>query len=317
MQNLRCFIQAGTKLIIDRDYRTLFFAYFGFFNSISDEAYLELIYRANMGKELNLKTPQTFNEKLQWLKLYDRRPEYTMMVDKYAVRKYITDSIGEEYLIPLLGVWNNPDEIDFISLPDQFVLKCNHNSGLGSCFCEDKSKLNIDKVKKNLWKGLKQDYYLTGREWPYKNVHRKIIAEKYMTDNGVEQCLTDYKFFCFNGLVDCVMIGIERHTGQPKFYFFNKDWKLLRLNIRGREAPSDFSLPKPKCIDEMFQIASSLSSGIPFVRVDLYESNDKVFFGEMTLFPQSGFDSLITDEAEERFGQKIHLEMVTKEGRIR
>ena len=142
-----------------------------------DATFLKLAYKSRMGRKLDLDNPQTFNEKLQWLKLYDRRPEYTMMVDKYKVRDYIAEKLGEEYLIPLLGVWDDPDEIDFDALPNQFVLKCNHNSGLGMCICKDKTKLDIEKVKEELRKGLKQDYYLTGREWPYKDVLRKIICE--------------------------------------------------------------------------------------------------------------------------------------------
>lgn len=277
---------------------------------LPDALFLRIQFYRTMGKWLNLKNPKTFNEKLQWLKLYDRRPEYKQMVDKHRVRDYISEKIGREYLVPLLGVWDHPQEIDFEELPDQFVLKCTHNSGTGLCVCKDKSKLDIKAVRQELERGLKQDYYWLGREWPYKNVPRKIIAEKYITDSSTDKDLTDYKFFCFNGIVDCVMIAIERSTGEPKFYFFDKDWKLLRLNVRGKNAPPDFTLPKPKCIDEMFRIAEVLSKGIPFVRVDLYQSNDKVYFGEMTFFPQSGFDSLITDEAENRFGSKIDLNLV-------
>ena len=149
----------------------------GHFDKLPDKLYLQIMYYANMRRFLNMNTPRTFNEKLQWLKLYDRRPEYTMMVDKYRVREYIAETIGEQYLIPLLGVWEDPDDIDFDALPNQFVLKCNHNSGLGMCICKDKSKLDIPKVKRELRKGLAQDYYLSGREWPYKDVPRRIIAE--------------------------------------------------------------------------------------------------------------------------------------------
>ena len=153
------------------------------------------MYKASTGKELNLIQPETFNEKLQWLKLHDRKPEYTIMVDKYRVREYIAKTIGEQYLIPLLGVWDSPEEIDFEALPDQFVLKCNHNSGLGMCICKDKSKLNIEKVRRELKKGLADDYYSFTREWPYKDVPRKIICEKYMTDSGDQ--LSDYKVHNF------------------------------------------------------------------------------------------------------------------------
>lgn len=279
-------------------------------DTLDDKNYLKRMYRIKMGKQLDLKNPKTFNEKLQWLKLYNRNTLYTKLVDKYKVRDYISEKIGEEYLIPLLGVWDDSDDIDFDSLPNKFVLKCNHNSGLGMCICTDKNKLDVKEVKKELRKGLNQDYYLTGREWPYKNVPRKIIAEKYMVDDSTSNEFTDYKFFCFNGYVDCVMVCLDRNSGNPKFYFFDKDWKLKRLNKRGKEAPKDFTIPKPECIDEMFEIASKLSEGFPFVRVDLYQSYGKIYFGEMTFYPDSGFDNNLLKESDDYFGKLIDLSLV-------
>ena len=283
----------------------LYLADKGYFDKMSDEKYLKLKYRTKMGKKLDLNAPKTLNEKLQWLKLYDRRPEYTVMADKYLVRDYIAEKLGEEYLIPLLGVWDSPDEIDFDALPDQFVLKCNHNSGLGMCICRDKSKLDIAKTKDELRRGLAQDYYLTGREWPYKNIPRKIIAEKFMADES--EGLIDYKFFCFDGQADCVMVCIDRHINDTKFYFFDKDWKLKRLNVRGKEAPSDFTLRKPECMDKMFRIAEVLSKDLKFARVDLYECNGHIYFGEITFFPDSGFDSNLLVETDNYFGELIKL----------
>lgn len=282
----------------------------GINNHIDDSLYLETKYKIYMKTNLNLSDPKTFNEKLQWLKIHNRKPEYTMLADKYKVREYISKKIGEEFLIPLLGVRDNPNEIDFDSLPNKFVLKCNHNSGLGMCICKDKSNLNIKKVKRNLRRGLKQDYYITGREWPYKNIQRKIIAEKYMVNDSNSNEFTDYKFFCFNGYVDCVMVCLDRNSGDPKFYFFDKDWKLKRLNKRGKEAPKDFTIPKPECIDEMFDIASRLSEGFPFVRVDLYQSYGKIYFGEMTFYPDSGFDNNILKESDDYLGNLIDLSLV-------
>ncbi|MDU2201796.1 MAG: ATP-grasp fold amidoligase family protein [Anaerococcus hydrogenalis] len=282
----------------------------GINNHIDDSLYLETKYKIYMKTNLNLSDPKTFNEKLQWLKIHNRKPEYTMLADKYKVREYISKKIGEEFLIPLLGVRDNPNEIDFDSLPNKFVLKCNHNSGLGMCICKDKSNLNIKKVKRNLRRGLKQDYYITGREWPYKNIQRKIIAEKYMVNDSNSNEFTDYKFFCFNGYVDCVMVCLDRNSGDPKFYFFDKDWKLKRLNKRGKEAPKDFTIPKPKCIDDMFDIASRLSEGFPFVRVDLYQSYGKIYFGEMTFYPDSGFDNNILKESDDYLGNLIDLSLV-------
>lgn len=278
--------------------------------NMPDEKYLKIKYYLSLGKKLDLENPQTFNEKLQWIKLFDRNPLYTQLVDKYLARDYIKEKLGEEYLIPLLGAWDNPDDIDFDALPEQFVLKCNHNSGLGMCICKDKSKLDIKKVKAELKKGLAQDYYLSGREWPYKNVPRKVIAEKYMTDSANTDEFTDYKFFCFDGYVDCVMVCTERNTGDTKFYFFDEDWELKKYNIRGKEAPKGFTLPKPPKMDEMFKIARELSKGIPFVRADLYNSYGNIYFGEMTFFPTSGFDANLLPETDKYFGSLIDLEKI-------
>ena len=303
-------LKKGLRFIFDKRYRFVILANKGVYENMQDEALLNRKYEAIFGKRLNLDNPQTFNEKLQWLKLYDRNPEYTIMVDKYKVRDYIKEKIGEEYLIPLIGVWDNPDDIDFDALPDKFVLKCNHNSGLGMCICKDKSKLNIENVKSELKKGLAQDYYLTGREWPYKNVPRKIIAEKYMTDTSDSSDFTDYKFFCFNGYVDCVMVCLERSSGDTKFYFFDRNWNLKRLNTRGKNAPDGFTISKPSQMDKMFEIAAKLSKGLPFVRIDLYQSNDHIYFGEITFFPDSGFDANLLPETDKYFGNLIHLEDV-------
>ena len=274
---------------------------------LPDELFLRIAYWENFGKKIDLVNPQTFNEKLQWLKLYNRKPEYTMMADKYLVRRYIEEKIGKEYLIPLLGAWDDPEDIDFDSLPDQFVLKCNHNSGLGMYICRDKSQMDVQAVKAELLKGLKQDYFLKGREWPYKNIKHKIIAEKYMTDSPDSDCFTDYKFFCFGGEVDSVMICLERNTGNPKFYFFDRDWNLLKYNQRAINLDPNFNIPKPEKIDEMFEIARTLSQNIPHVRVDLYLSQDQIYFGELTFFSESGFDKNLLKETDEHWGRKIVL----------
>lgn len=279
------------------------------FSFLSDEKYIQLKFYDAFGRFMDFSKPKTFNEKLQWLKLHDRKPRYTMMVDKYKVREYISDKIGEEYLIPLLGVWDNPENIDFEALPNQFVMKCNHDSG-GVIICCEKLSFNKKSAKKKLKESLNNNYYYSGREWPYKNVPRKIIAEKYMVNDSNSNEFTDYKFFCFNGYVDCVMVCLDRNSGDPKFYFFDKDWKLKRLNKRGKEAPKDFTIPKPECIDEMFEIASKLSEGFPFVRVDLYQSYGKIYFGEMTFYPDSGFDSNILKESDDYFGKLIDLSLV-------
>lgn len=262
----------------------------GFFRWMPDEPYLRWMFWARMGTRLNLEDPQTFNEKLQWLKLYDRKPEYTVMVDKYLVRDYIAQTIGEEYLIPLLGVWDNPEEIDFDALPQQFVLKCNHNSGLGMCICKDKETLDIPKVKQELKKGLRQDYYLTGREWPYKNVPRKIICEKYMSD-GNTAGLTDYKFYCFDGEVKMVMLATDRFVaGKTRFDYFDREFN--HLPFTWGEPNSETLPPKPDEFGKMLKIAEILSKDIPHVRVDLYLSDYQIYFGELTFFDGSGFDEI-------------------------
>lgn len=291
------------KLITDSKYRTLVLCDLGYFNTLDDETYLRLKYKACLGKELNLANPRTFNEKLQWLKLYDRKPEYTTMVDKYAVRKYIADTIGEEYLIPLVGVWDNPDEIDFDNLPNKFVLKCNHNSGLGMCICREKNNLDIEKVKKELRKGLKQDYYLTGREWPYKNVPRKIICEKYM-QNGNEECLTDYKFFCFNGNPKIMYISKD-NANEPKTDFY--DMEFNKLSMRMLAPNSEDEHEKPSFFEEMKKIAAKLSSNTNCLRVDFYIINNKLYIGELTFFHMSGFTPIYPEKWSYILGDWIKL----------
>lgn len=268
-----------------------------------EQFYLKILYRLKMGKKLNLVSPKTMNEKLQWLKLNNRKPELTVMADKVRVKEYVAKIIGEEHIIPTLGVWNHFDEIPIDILPSQFVLKTNHSGGsTGVVICKNKEEINWKVVKRKLEKSLKRDISYTLGEWPYRNIKRKILAETYMGDD-----IIDYKFYCFNGYADVVLMCLERSTGHPKFYFFDRDWRLRRLNIRGKEAPDDFTLPKPEGMDEMFRIASVLSEGIPFVRVDLYYINDKVYFGEMTFYPDSGYDRNRLPEADNYFGDKIIL----------
>ncbi|WP_106460393.1 ATP-grasp fold amidoligase family protein [Anaerococcus sp. Marseille-P3915] len=282
----------------------------GILSDTDDAKFLVKLFDASMGYGLNLYNPTTFNEKLQWLKLYNRRPEYTIMVDKYKVRDYISEKIGDEYLIPLIGVWDNPDDIDFDSLPNQFVLKCNHNSGLGMCICKDKSKLDIKKVKRNLRKGLKQDYYLLGREWPYKDVPRKIIAEKYMTDETGTN-LKDYKFYCFDGKAKVVGIYQDRNTNKETTGdFFDMDFNWLGFTFN---MPNAKIIPsKPDHFEKMKEIAEILSEGIPHVRVDLYLSNDKIYFGELTFFDGSGFDKIEPFEWDVKLGSWINLPAKTQ-----
>ncbi len=261
---------------------------------LSDESYLRKRYRAHFGKKLNLANPQTFNEKLQWLKLYDRKPIYTTMVDKYAVKQYVAEQIGEGYIIPTLGVWDRFDDIDFDALPDQFVLKCTHDSG-GLVICRDKSKLNKAAAKAKIEKFLKREFFWVHREWPYKNVKPQIIAEQYMEDSKTAE-LRDYKFFCFDGVVKALFVATERQKAgeEVKFDFFDPNFN--RLPIRQGHPNAKFLPEKPEKLDEMIRLAESLSKGIAHVRVDFYEVNGKVYFGELTF---SHFAGLVPFEPEE------------------
>lgn len=290
--------------------KKIFFSYLstlGALNFLDDKTYLKLMYKVYMGHSLDLLHPRTFNEKLQWLKIHDRNPLYTSLVDKYEVKQYVADRIGEKYIIPTLGIWGHFDDIDFSALPNRFVLKCTHDSG-GVVICKDKEKLNKKVAKNLLEKCLKRNYYWHGREWPYKNVHPKIIAEKFISDKGnIDTKLTDYKFFCFNGKVNNVMVCLDRDSGATKFYFFSPDWKFMRINKCGKAAPIDFTLPKPECLDEMVFVAEKLAKELPFVRIDLYQSNKMVYFGEITFFSDSGFDSDILQETDLEWGRMIKL----------
>ena len=287
----------------------------GFFRWMPDELYLRWMFWARMGTRLNLENPQTFNEKLQWLKLYDRKPEYTVMVDKYLVRDYIAQTIGEEYLIPLLGVWDDPEEIDFEALPQQFVLKCNHNSGLGMCICKDKETLDIPKVKRELKRGLQQNYYLTGREWPYKDVPRKIICEKYMSD-GNTAGLTDYKFMCFHGQVKCIFTCTDRHMENGlKVTFFDTNWNKLSF-IRHYPSSSQ-DIPAPQNFILMKKLAEKLAQGIPFVRVDFYEIDGRVYFGELTFFPGSGMEDFSPIAWDYKIGEWVKMDKLAKESKLK
>ena len=299
-------LKKGIKYIVDSDYRFLINSFTGlFYKNMDDAVFLKKKYHIITGKELDLNNPKTINEKMQWLKLNDHNDLYTILVDKYKVRNYVKEKIGEKYLIPLIGVWDNPDDIDFDALPNQFVLKCNHNSGLGMCICKNKSKLNIKKIKSNLKKGLKQDYYLTGREWPYKNVDRKIICEKYMIDESNKE-LKDYKFYCFNGEMKFVMINSGRFTCKnTKADYFDRNFEWLDFTW-GYEH-SNIRPEKPKMFEEMCRIAEKLSEGLKYVRVDLYNINGDIYFGEFTFFDGSGFDKICPINWDYKFGDMINI----------
>lgn len=275
----------------------------------SDKAYIKLMYRLTMNKKLDLANCRTMNEKLQYLKLYNRYPLLTRCVDKIEVKDYISEILGGGYVIPTLKIWNNAEDIkeaDFENLPEQFVIKTNHSGGnTGVEIVKEKKELDVAALKTKMASSLKSDIYKTYREWPYKNVEKRIFAEQYLGND-----LVDYKFYCFNGEVDSVLLCLDRNKkGKTKFYFFDRDWNLKRYNKAGKEAPADFTLPKPDGMDDMFEIAAKLSKGFPCVRVDLYNVNGKIYFGELTFYPASGIDGNRLYEADLHFGKKIDLSL--------
>lgn len=275
-----------------------------FFKWIPDEKYITIKYKLETNQKLNLKEPKTFNEKLQWLKLYDRNPEYTKMVDKYEAKKYVADIIGQEYIIPTLGVWDKFEDIEFDKLPKQFVLKPTHTSG-NVFICKDKEKINYKQLRKMINKWLKRDYYLVHREWPYKNIKPKIIAEQYMVDDSGMK-LKDYKFFCFNGIAQTILVCSNRNGSFKNTNFYDINWNLQPFT-REKHKNSNEQIKKPKNLDEMITVAEKLSKDIPFVRVDLYEINGKVYFGELTFYPSSGFEGFEPEEWDKKLGDMLEL----------
>ena len=282
----------------------------GLLNFLSDKAYLKLMFKVRLGKKLNLKNPKSYNEKLQWLKLYDRNPEYVKIVDKFDVKTIIEQKIGEQYIIPTLGVWDSFDEIDFDTLPNQFVLKCTHDSG-GLVISKDKTTLDKVKAKEKIESSLKTNYFWHGREWPYKNLKPRIIAEKYMVDeSGYE--LKDYKFFCFDGKVKALFIAKDRQKEgeETKFDFFDENFNHLPFtNGHPNSTPPFF---KPDKFKEMKEIAEKLSAGFAHIRVDLYNINGQIYFGELTLFHWSGMTPFEPEEWDYKFGSWIDLQNIKK-----
>lgn len=301
--NWKHYISKALSFIINSDYRFVYLSDMGFYNNMPDEKYLKKKFKAKLGYELNLSNPQTFNEKLQWLKLNDRKPIYTTMVDKYAVKQYVADAIGDEYIIPTLGVWDRPEDIDWDSLPNQFVLKVTHDSG-GLVICTDKSKLDKKKAVRKLNKSLRCDYYKMHREWPYKDVRRRVIAEKYMTDeSGIE--LKDYKIFDFDGEPKFIQVDYNRFV-EHKRNLYTTDWEYIDAAI---QYPTDKTnqIKKPECLNEMLELARKLSAGIPHIRTDFYCINNKIYFGELTFYHESGMAKFTPEEFGLEVGSWLKL----------
>lgn len=303
----------SVKKIIKRiiDNPKMIFAYInatGCLNFLPDRAILRMLWWVRTGKKLNDKTPKSFNEKIQWLKIYNHDPKLNLFVDKYAVREYVKDILGESCLIPLIGVWDDPDEIDFNLLPSQFVLKCNHNAAIGLCICRNKENLDEGHVVKELKRGLRKNFYYSSREWAYKDVRRKVICEKYMEDSSGKG-LRDYKFFCFNGVAKFVYLseGLENHD-TAKISFYDLDGNEMPFK-RKDYAPFSEKPSFPKNFNELIDSANKLatSTKLPFVRIDLYSIDNKMYFSEITCYPNSGFIPFDPDEWDDKVGSWMDL----------
>ena len=291
-------------LFTDREKRFLALERRGFYDKLSDEQFIRKKWKAVFGTEIDLDNPKTFNEKLQWLKLHDRKPEYTTMVDKYLVKDYVAKLIGEEYIIPTLGVWDSYDEINFDSLPDKFVLKCTHDSASVKVI-KDKNKIDHTQLNNYFKSKLRCNYYYVAREWPYKDVKPRIMVEKYMED-FVTQDLRDYKFFCFNGEPKLLFIACERQNdSETKFDFYDIDF--THLPFRNGHPNADVPPQKPYAFEKMKELAKKLSIGIPQVRIDFYEVNGHVLFGEYTFCHWGGFVPFEPEEWDEIIGNMLLL----------
>lgn len=264
--------------------------------------YIPIQYESVTKQKLNLKNPKTFNEKIQWYKIYYRSPIFRQLADKYQVRDYVTEKVGEQYLNELLGVYKNPSEIDFERLPEKFVLKCVHGSGF-NLIVKDKSRLNIEATCKQLRKWQKKKFYNKGKEWSYKNLEPLIVAEKFLTDrNGA---LNDYKFFCFNGDIKFIQVDLERKINDYRCYY-DTIWNKLPFYTE-KNPFFEGEVEKPENLEDMIHVVKELSKGIPFVRVDLYSVNNKTIFGEMTFYPTNGTKAFLPLEYNRIIGDYFIL----------
>jgi len=274
---------------------------------LPDALYLKQQYGRKMGRKLNLKTPILYSEKVQWLKLYDRQPEYPALVDKYEVRKYIAQTIGEEYLIPNYGVWDDFDEIPFHALPDRFVLKCTHDCG-SVLICRDKSRLDLAQARKHFRKHLAVNCYWQRKEWVYKNIKPRIIAEELMSDESGVQ-LKDYKIYCFNGEPKIVNIIYDRFVGEggAKEYFYSPQWEYQPISSCGHPNNPNVKIEKPECLEQLLNLSRILSVGKIHVRVDFYIAVNKIYFGELTFYSCAGYERFDPPEWDKTFGDWMTL----------
>lgn len=288
----------GLKRVLGKNLISGFYNALGF---LSDENYIRLIYRLRMGKKPDLDNPKTFTEKLQWLKLHDHNPEYTRMADKLAMRTYVRDKVGEGHTVPVLGIWNRFEDIDFDALPDRFVLKTTHDSG-SYLICRDKASFDRKNASKVLSRSLKRNYYRTTREWQYKDIEPRIIAEQYMDDGKTN--LTDYKFFCFNGK-PLFMYSEEESSGNPTQAIADMQYNMMPFSMD--DAKADVLPPKPDLFDDMASAAEKLSHGIPFLRVDMYCIGNAFYVGELTFYHYGGYIPFNPVEWDLKLGEKLEL----------
>lgn len=275
---------------------------------LPDALYLKLLYRFKMGHCLDLHNPQTFTEKIQWLKLYNRKPEYTQMVDKCAVKQYVAKRISLEYIIPTIGIWNKPEEIEWDSLPTEFVLKTTHGGGGGGVvICKNRDTFDITTAISKLSKSLSSDIYEGLREWPYKNVRKQIIAERYIKSKDTPSSeLFDYKFFCFNGEVKFFKIDFGRFMNHHANYY-SPEGHLLNFGEMAYPPDVTYNIKLPNNLNEMIALASSLANGEPFLRVDLYNVDGRIYFGELTFYPASGLGKWTSNDADLMIGKYLKI----------
>lgn len=269
-----------------------------------DKVYIQMIYRRKFGRSIDWKNPQSFNEKLNWLKVYDRKPVYTTMVDKWEAKKYVSGIIGEEFIIPSYGVYDRFEDIDVVSLPNQFVIKCTHDSG-SVVICRDKATFDWNAAKEKIERGLRRNLFWNGREWPYKNVKPRILVEKYMEEDG-DQPLTDYKFLCFNGEPKLIEIHKGRYSSHHTQDFYDTDWKLTEIR-QPSDPLSGIQHPKPVHFEEMLELSRALSKGIPQIRVDWYEIKGHLYFGELTFYDGGAFGPFASYEQDLLLGSWMDL----------
>ena len=294
---------SGVRRLWSRTVR--FLAFYGFLKHLPDRAYLKLIYKCQMGKKPDLEHPATYNEKLQWLKLHDHDPRYPHLADKCEVKQFVKEKIGEQYLIPTLGVFETFDDIDFDALPRQFVIKCTHDSG-STVICRDKTTFDIEACRKKIQKALRTNYYLRWREWPYQKVKRRIMVEAYLEDEQTRE-LCDYKFFVFDGVVKAMFIAANRYsdTKELTFDFYDRDF--AHLPIRQGHPNADAPQKRPATFDEMIRLAETLAADLPHARVDFYEANGRIYFGEITFYHFSGAVPFEPETWDKTFGDWLRL----------